>query len=125
MSQYRVVFSRHAQRGAKKLARSPLKESAEKLIEILRADPFQSPPPYESLKGDLHGSCKSQIPLKKEPKEMQTELKYYNTSFENKPRNLVVKKRQTLLQIATFKKLIGIIIVKPKNCERFKKSSVD
>ena len=55
MSQYRVVFSRHAQRDAKKLARSPLRKSAEKLIEILRANPFQSPPPYESLKGDLEG----------------------------------------------------------------------
>lgn len=55
MSKYRVVFSRHAQRDAKKLARSHLRESTEKLIEILRADPLQSPPPYESLKGDLHG----------------------------------------------------------------------
>lgn len=55
MSQYRVVFSRHAQRDAKKLGRSHLRKSAEKLIEILRSDPFQSPPPYESLKGDLHG----------------------------------------------------------------------
>ena len=55
MSKYRVVFSRHAQRDAKKLARSHLRESAEKLIEILGADPFQSSPPYESLKGDLHG----------------------------------------------------------------------
>jgi len=55
VSKYRVVFSRHAQRDAKKLARSHLRESTEKLIEILRADPFQSPPPYESLKGDLHG----------------------------------------------------------------------
>ena len=55
MSEYRVVFSRHAQRDAKKLARNPLRKSAEKLIEILRTDPFQSPPHYESLKGDLEG----------------------------------------------------------------------
>ena len=55
MSQYRVVFSRQAQRDAKKLARSKLKKSAVKLIEILRTDPFQNPPPFESLRGDLLG----------------------------------------------------------------------
>ena len=55
MSTYRVVFSRHAQRDAKKLAKSNLKESAQKLIAILGVDPFQNPPPFESLKGDLQG----------------------------------------------------------------------
>jgi len=55
VSQYRVVFSRQAQRDAKKLARSKLKKSAAKLIEILRTDPFQNPPPFESLRGDLLG----------------------------------------------------------------------
>jgi toxin YoeB len=55
VSQYRVVFSRQAQRDAKKLARSKLKKSAVKLIEILRTDPFQNPPPFESLRGDLLG----------------------------------------------------------------------
>ena len=55
MSGYRVVFSRHAQRDAKKLAKSNLKESALRLIEILKEDPFRNPPPFESLKGDLQG----------------------------------------------------------------------
>ena len=55
MSGYKVVFSRHAQRDAKKLAKSNLKESALRLIEILKKDPFQNPPPFESLKGDLQG----------------------------------------------------------------------
>ena len=55
MSTYRVVFSRHAQRDTKKLAKSNLKESAQKLIAILGVDPFQNPPPFESLKGDLQG----------------------------------------------------------------------
>ena len=55
MSGYRVVFSRHAQRDSKKLAKSNLKESALRLIEILKEDPFRNPPPFESLKGDLHG----------------------------------------------------------------------
>jgi toxin YoeB len=55
VSQYRVVFSRQAQRDAKKLARSKLKKSAAKLIEILRTDPFQNSPPFENLRGDLLG----------------------------------------------------------------------
>ena len=55
MNYYRVVFSPHAQRDAKKLAKSNLKESAQKLIATLGVDPFQNPPPFESLKGDLQG----------------------------------------------------------------------
>ena len=55
MNDYRVVFSRHAQRDGKKLAKSNLKESAQRLIAILGVDPFQNPPPFESLKGDLQG----------------------------------------------------------------------
>lgn len=55
MSGYRVVFSRHAQRDAKKIAKSNLKESAQKLIAILGVDPFQNPPSFESLKGDMEG----------------------------------------------------------------------
>lgn len=55
MSGYRVVFSRHAQRDSKKLAKSNLKESAQRLIEILKEDPFQNPPSFECLKGDLQG----------------------------------------------------------------------
>ena len=55
MRGYRVVFSRHAQRDAKKIAKSNLKEFAQKLIAILGVNPFQYPPPFESLKGDLQG----------------------------------------------------------------------
>ena len=55
MNNYRVVFSRHAQRDAKKIAKSNLKEFAQKLIAILGVDPFQNHPPFESLKGDLQG----------------------------------------------------------------------
>ena len=50
MSGYRVVFSRHAQRDAKKLAKSNLKQSAQGLIEILKEDPFHYPPSFECLK---------------------------------------------------------------------------
>ena len=55
MSGYRVVFSRHAQRDAKKLAKSNLTDSAKGLIESLKEDPFQNPPSFECLKGDLQG----------------------------------------------------------------------
>ena len=55
MNDYTVVFSRHAQRDAEKLAKSNLKESAQKLITILGVDPFQNSSPFESLKGDLQG----------------------------------------------------------------------
>jgi Txe/YoeB family toxin of toxin-antitoxin system len=55
VSGYKVVFSRHAQRDAKKLAKSNLKDSAQGLIEILKEDPFQNPPSFECLKGDLQG----------------------------------------------------------------------
>ena len=58
MTEYRVFFSRQAQRDAKKLARSKLKKSAQKLIDLLRSNPSQNPPPYESLLGDLR-SCHS------------------------------------------------------------------
>ena len=50
-----MVFSRHAQRDAKKLAKNNLKESAKKLIAVLGVGPFQNPSPFESLKGDLQG----------------------------------------------------------------------
>ena len=55
MNDYTVVFSRHAQRDAKKLAKGNLKESAQQLITIFGVDPFQNPPSFESLKGDLQG----------------------------------------------------------------------
>ena len=57
----RVVFSRHAQHDAKKIAKGNLKEFAQKLIAILGVDPFQNPPPFESLKGDLQGFCSRRI----------------------------------------------------------------
>ena len=82
MSEYRVVFSRHARRDAKKLARSHLKESAEKLIEILRVDPLQSPPPYEALKGELEGCHSRRI-------NIQHRLAY--EVFEDKKTVLVLR----------------------------------
>jgi Txe/YoeB family toxin of toxin-antitoxin system len=58
---YRVVFSKIAQKDAKKLAASQLKTQAEKLIEVLNRDPFQNPPPYEKLTGNLQGCFSRRI----------------------------------------------------------------
>tara|TARA_B100000902_G_scaffold32301_1_gene38675 strand:+ start:636 stop:905 length:270 start_codon:yes stop_codon:yes gene_type:complete len=55
---WRVLFTRQAQRDARKLASaSPaLKAKAERLLALLQSDPFQKPPPYEALVGDLNGA---------------------------------------------------------------------
>jgi len=56
VSAWRIVFTAQAAKDAKKLRRSGLKPKAEALLDILRADPFQSPPPFEKLVGDLAGA---------------------------------------------------------------------
>ena len=53
---WKVVFTKQAQKDARKLAAAGLKPKAEQLIEVLRADPFQTPPPFEKLVGDLSGA---------------------------------------------------------------------
>ena len=58
---YRVVFSRKAQKDAKKLTASHLKPQAWKLIEIMKENPFQNPPPYEKLTGALKGCYSRRI----------------------------------------------------------------
>jgi toxin YoeB len=61
VSAWRIVFTPQAAKDAKKLARSGLKSKAEALLEILRIDPFQSPPPFEKLVGDLAGAFSRRI----------------------------------------------------------------
>jgi toxin YoeB len=58
---WRVVYTSQARRDAKKLARSGLKPQAERLLGILSKDPYQTPPPYERLLGDLAGACSRRI----------------------------------------------------------------
>jgi len=58
---YEIVYSQQAQKDAKKLKQSNLKDQAVRLIEILKKDPFQSPPRYESLRGDLKGCYSRRI----------------------------------------------------------------
>ena len=61
MVKWKILYTRQAQRDARKLAASGLKEKAERLIKILSEDPFKSPPPYEKLLGDLSGAYSRRI----------------------------------------------------------------
>lgn len=58
---WRLVYTRQAQKDAKKLAASGLKPKAQELLAILAEDPFRKPPPYEKLVGDLAGACSRRI----------------------------------------------------------------
>jgi Txe/YoeB family toxin of toxin-antitoxin system len=58
---WQVVFSKHALKDAKKLAAAGLKPKAQDLLAVLAADPFQNPPPYEKLVGDLSGAYSRRI----------------------------------------------------------------
>ncbi|HNY73200.1 MAG TPA: Txe/YoeB family addiction module toxin [Syntrophales bacterium] len=53
---WRLVFTEQAQKDAKKIAPSGLRPQVSKLLEILQNDPYQKPPPYEKLVGDLTGA---------------------------------------------------------------------
>ena len=56
-----VVFTKQAQKDAKKLSSSGFRSKAEALIQILRDNPYQVPPPYEKLVGDLAGAYSRRI----------------------------------------------------------------
>ena len=58
---WQVVFSRHAEKDAKKLAAAGLKSKAQELLAVLANDPFQNPPSYEKLVGDLAGAYSRRI----------------------------------------------------------------
>jgi toxin YoeB len=58
---WRLVYTRQAQRDAKKLAASGLRPKAETLLEILARNPFEDPPPFEKLLGDLSGAYSRRI----------------------------------------------------------------
>ena len=58
---WRVVFTKQAQKDAKKLSAAGLRPKAEKLLEILRENPYRTPPPLEKLLGDLSGAFSRRI----------------------------------------------------------------
>ena len=58
---WNLAYSKFALKDAKKLSAAGLREKAEKLLGILQSDPFQNPPPYEKLVGDLSGAYSRRI----------------------------------------------------------------
>ena len=58
---WELYFTRQARKDARKLASAGLKERAERLLDIVRGNPYQSPPPYEKLTGDLAGAYSRRI----------------------------------------------------------------
>jgi len=61
MVSWQLVFTKQAQKDAKKITHSGLKPQVERLLEIIKANPFQNPPPYEKLVGDLSGAYSRRI----------------------------------------------------------------
>ena len=55
MTRWRVVYTKQAQKDAKKLASAGLRSKAEHLLDLLAEDPLRNPPPFEKLIGDLSG----------------------------------------------------------------------
>jgi toxin YoeB len=58
---WEVVFAKHALKDAKKITAAGLKVKTQELLEIIANDPFQNPPPYEKLVGDLVGTYSRRI----------------------------------------------------------------
>lgn len=56
-----VVYAKHALKDAKKLSAAGLKGKAQDILDVLAIDPFQNPPAYEKLVGDLDGACSRRI----------------------------------------------------------------
>ena len=58
-----LVFTKQAQKDAKKLADAGLKNKTQVLLDVLKQNPFQNPPPYEKLVGDLSGAYSRRITI--------------------------------------------------------------
>lgn len=61
MKAWAVVFAKQAVTDARKLAAAGLKPKAQALLDVLRQDPFQNPPPFEKLVGDLEGAYSRRV----------------------------------------------------------------
>lgn len=58
---WQLVFAKHAQKDALKLAAAGLKPKAQALLNLIQINPFENPPPYEKLVGDLSGAYSRRI----------------------------------------------------------------
>lgn len=61
MVRWKLVYTKQAEKDAKKLKSANFKEKTLKLLSILEENPYQNPPPYEKLVGDLSGACSRRI----------------------------------------------------------------
>jgi Txe/YoeB family toxin of toxin-antitoxin system len=62
---WQIVYARQALKDAKKLAASGLKPKAQELLGLIAQDPFQTPPPFEKLVGDLAGAYSRRINIQR------------------------------------------------------------
>ncbi len=60
---WRLVYTKQAQKDAEKLAAAGLKTKAQALLALLEENPYQTPPPFEKLVGDLSGACSRRISI--------------------------------------------------------------
>jgi Txe/YoeB family toxin of toxin-antitoxin system len=60
---WQLVFAKHAFKDARKLSAAGLRDKAQVLLDVLAQDPFQNPPPYEKLVGDLEGAYSRRISI--------------------------------------------------------------
>ncbi len=61
MVNWKLVYTKQAQKDAKKIAATNLKSKVAELLSIIQVNPFQNPPPYEKLVGDLAGAYSRRI----------------------------------------------------------------
>ena len=61
MVTYRLAFTTRARKDAKKLTRSGLQSQGQRLLDVVQENPYQNPPPYEKLVGDLSGCYSRRI----------------------------------------------------------------
>lgn len=61
MVKWKLVYTKQAQKDAKKIAATNLKDKVTELLAIIQVNPFQNPPPYEKLVGDLAGAYSRRI----------------------------------------------------------------
>jgi toxin YoeB len=60
-----LTYTKQAKKNARRFSHSGLKPQAERLLDILKEDPYRTPPPYEKLVGDLSGACSRKINIQR------------------------------------------------------------
>ncbi|WP_298781681.1 Txe/YoeB family addiction module toxin [uncultured Fretibacterium sp.] len=61
---YSIVYTKKATNDIRNIKSAKLENKAKALIELIRENPYQTPPPYEKLQGDLQGACSRRINIK-------------------------------------------------------------